>query len=60
MTRTSNYDLIVVEGSDKVNLLTQMNPNTEKIDEVMKTNEKVAFRLLLNYLAEQYTQLQEL
>lgn len=40
MTRTSNYDLIVVEGSDKVNLLTQMNPNTEKIDEVMKTNEK--------------------
>jgi hypothetical protein len=40
MTRTSNYDLIVVEGSDKVNLLTQMNPNTEKIDEVLKTNEK--------------------
>lgn len=40
MTRTTNYDLIVVEGSDKVNLLTQMNPNTEKIDEVMKTNEK--------------------
>lgn len=39
MTRTANYDLIVVEGNDKVNLLTQMNPNTEKIDEVMKTNE---------------------
>lgn len=39
MTRTSNYDLIVVEGRDKVNLLTQMNPNTEKIDEIMKTNE---------------------
>nr|DAL09092.1 MAG TPA_asm: hypothetical protein [Caudoviricetes sp.] len=39
MTRTNNYDLIVVEGSDKVNLLTQMNPNTEKIDEVMKANE---------------------
>lgn len=39
MTRTNNYDLIVVEGSDKVNLLTQMNPNTEKIDEVLKNNE---------------------
>ena len=32
MTRTTNYDLIVVEGGDKVNLLTQMNPNTEKIE----------------------------
>ena len=39
MRKTSNYELIVVEGSDKVNLLTQMNPNTEKIDEVMKSNE---------------------
>lgn len=39
MTKTENYDLIVVEGSDVVNLLTQMNPNTEKIDEVMKLNE---------------------
>lgn len=39
MKRTNNYDLIVVEGSDKVNLLTQMNPNTEKIDEIMKNNE---------------------
>ena len=36
MTRTTNYDLIVVEGSDKVNLLTQINTNTETIDEVKR------------------------
>ena len=39
MTQTTNYGLNVVEGSDTVNLLTQMNPNTEKIDAQMKTNE---------------------
>lgn len=39
MKKTINYDLIVVDGSDKVNLLVQMNPNTEKIDEIMKKNE---------------------
>lgn len=39
MTNTENYNLIVVEGSDVVNLLTQMNPNTEKIDATMKANE---------------------
>lgn len=51
MTRTSNYDLIVVEGSDKVNLLTQMNPNTEKIDEVMKTNEKSGVQVATELLS---------
>lgn len=51
MTRTTNYDLIVVEGSDKVNLLTQMNPNTEKIDEVMKTNEKSGVQIATELLS---------
>lgn len=51
MTRTTNYDLIVVEGSDKVNLLTQMNPNTEKIDEVMKTNEKSGVQVATELLS---------
>lgn len=39
MTNTQNYGLFMAEGSDIVNLLTQMNPNTEKIDETMKANE---------------------
>lgn len=51
MIKTSNYDLIVVEGSDKVNLLTQMNPNTEKIDEVMKTNEKSGVQVATELLS---------
>lgn len=38
MTQTTNYDLNLVEGTDKVNPLTQMNPNFEKIDEEMKKN----------------------
>lgn len=38
MTNTTNYDLILVEGSDKVNPLTQVNPNFEVIDEEMKKN----------------------
>lgn len=51
MTRTSNYDLIVVEGSDKVNLLTQMNPNTEKIDKVMKKNENSGVQIATELLS---------
>lgn len=51
MTRTTNYDLIVVEGSDKVNLLTQMNPNTEKIDEVMKANENSGIQIATELLS---------
>lgn len=39
MQRTDNFNLIVVEGSDTVNLLTQMNPNTEVIDEQMFKNQ---------------------
>ena len=51
MTRTTNYNLIVVEGSDKVNLLTQMNPNTEKIDEVMKANENSGIQIATELLS---------
>lgn len=39
MTQTTNFNLNIVEGTDNVNLLTQMNPNTEAIDVQMKTNE---------------------
>lgn len=38
MTNTENFNLNIPEGSDKVNLLTQYNPNFEDIDEQMKTN----------------------
>lgn len=38
MTKTNNYELNIVEGSDKVNPLVVDNPNYEKIDEVMKKN----------------------
>lgn len=51
MTKTTNYDLIVVEGTDKVNLLTQMNPNTEKIDEVMKANENSGIQIATELLS---------
>lgn len=51
MKRTTNYDLIVVEGRDKVNLLTQMNPNTEKIDEVMKANENSGIQIATELLS---------
>lgn len=39
MRLSDNFDLNLVEGSDVVNLLTQMNPNTEKIDEQMFKNQ---------------------
>ena len=51
MMKTTNYNLIVVEGSDKVNLLTQMNPNTEKIDEVMKANENSGIQIATELLS---------
>lgn len=51
MIKTTNYDLIVVEGKDKVNLLTQMNPNTEKIDEVMKNNENSGVQIATELLS---------
>lgn len=51
MTKTTNYELIVVEGNDKVNLLTQMNPNTEKIDELMKANENRGVQIATELLS---------
>lgn len=39
MLQTDNYGLNIVEGTDKVNPLTQLNPNFETIDEQMKANE---------------------
>lgn len=39
MRNTTNFNLNIVEGSDKVNLITQMNPNTELIDEQMFKNQ---------------------
>lgn len=38
MTNTNNYNLILVEGTDKYNPLTQVNPNFVEIDEAMKDN----------------------
>lgn len=38
MQATNNFNLNLVEGSDVVNLLTQMNPNTIAIDEQMAKN----------------------
>lgn len=35
-TQTLNYDFIIPEGSDKVNLLTQNNPNWENADSIIK------------------------
>lgn len=52
MKKSTNYKMNIVEGSDVVNLLTQMNPNTEIIDETMKNNEltgiQTATELFLN------------
>lgn len=39
MRSSEHFNLNIVEGSDKVNLLTQMNPNTEEIDEQMFKNQ---------------------
>lgn len=39
-TNTSNYNLILVEGSDLVNPLTQVNPNFTAIDTAMQTNKE--------------------
>lgn len=38
MTKTQNYELNIVEGTDKVNPLVVDNPNFSKIDAVMKKN----------------------
>lgn len=38
MTQTPNYSLNIVEGTDLVNPLTQVNPNFNTIDTAMKAN----------------------
>ena len=45
MTNTNNYNLILVEGTDKYNPLIQVNPNFENIDEVMKVNSNASISL---------------
>lgn len=51
MQRTDNFNLIVVEGSDTVNLLTQMNPNTEAIDEQMFKNQNAGVQTATELLS---------
>lgn len=45
MTNTDNYNLLIVEGEDKFNPLTQVNPNFEDIDEIMKENADASISL---------------
>lgn len=40
MQYTSNYNLMLPEGTDTVNLLTQMNPNTSDIDAALFANKQ--------------------
>lgn len=40
MTNTQNFNLIMAEGSDAVNPLTQIFPNFQTIDTVMKQNQE--------------------
>lgn len=40
MQYTSNYNLMLPEGTDTVNLLTQMNPNTSDIDAALYANKQ--------------------
>lgn len=42
MQYTSNYNLMLPEGTDAVNLLTQMNPNTSDIDTAMFANKQMS------------------
>ena len=42
MTYTTNYNLNIVEGTDIVNPLTQLNPNFTSIDSIMKSNADAA------------------
>ena len=51
MQRTDNFNLIVVEGSDTVNLLTQMNPNTEAIDGQMFKNQNAGVQTATELLS---------
>ena len=51
MQRTDNFNLIVVEGTDTVNLLTQMNPNTEAIDGQMFKNQNAGVQTATELLS---------
>lgn len=44
-TSTTNYNLILVEGTDLVNPLTQVNPNFSDIDGIMHDNQQRAIQL---------------
>lgn len=45
MLTTTHYNLNIVEGTDLVNPLTQLNPNFQAIDDAMYANEMAAFTL---------------
>ena len=45
MSLTTNYNLNIPSGSDQVNILTQITPNFETIDGVMKSNEDTGIQI---------------
>lgn len=45
MSLTTNYNLNIPNGSDQVNILTQITPNFETIDGVMKSNEDAGIQV---------------
>lgn len=45
MSSTNNYSLNIPTGSDKVNILTQITPNFEEIDKIMKANEDAGIQV---------------
>ena len=45
MRQTNNFNLTIPEGSDNVNILTQITPNFESIDGIMKDNENAGVQV---------------
>ena len=45
MRNTNNFNLTIPEGSDNVNILTQITPNFESIDGIMKDNENAGVQV---------------
>lgn len=45
MRETTNFKLTIPEGSDDVNILTQITPNFESIDTIMKGNENAGVQV---------------
>ena len=45
MRNTNNFNLTIPEGSDNVNILTQITPNFETIDGIMKDNENTGVQV---------------